>query len=390
MKQITVGLVGSGYAAYLHGNGYKRVSGITVRLKSIVDIDLEKAKQVAEKFGFEQALSDFNELLKDDEIDVIDICTPPALHPYMISEAVKAGKHVICEKPLTGYFGQEGDAAPIGKKVSKAHMYEKVIKEMDEIRHEIEKSGKLFMYAENFVYAPNVQKSAEIIAGKKSKILFMKGEESLRGSSSPVAGRWDKTGGGSLIRVGCHPLSGMLWLKQVEARARGEKITIKSIVADTGVVTPTLTEAEKKYITIRPEDVEDLATVSITFSDESKALVIAADTCLGGTKNYIEVYCNDSALMCNITPTDVLQTYFLDEAGMDNVSLSEMLPSKLGWNKAFVSDEVLRGYTGQLQDFAECVAFGRKPLSDFDLAYESTKAIYAAYWSAEEGRRVIL
>ena len=53
------------------------------------------------------------------------------------------------------------------------------------------------MYAENFVYAPGIQKS-EIIRNKKSQILFMKGEESLRGSSSPVAGSWDKTGGGSL------------------------------------------------------------------------------------------------------------------------------------------------------------------------------------------------
>jgi len=390
MKQITVGLAGSGYAAHLHGNGYKRVSGVAVRLKTIVDIDLEKAKQAAEKYGFEYALTDFNELLKDDEIDVVDICTPPSLHSHMILEALKSGKHVICEKPLTGYFGQEGDTAPIGKKVSKAHMYQKVIEEMDEIRKSIEESGKIFMYAENYVYAPNVQKSAEIITNKKSKILFMKGEESLRGSSSPVAGRWDKTGGGSLIRVGSHPLSGILWLKQVEARARGEKITIKSIVADTGAVIPTLTEDEKRYITMRPIDVEDLATVSITFSDESKALVIAADICLGGTKNYIEVYCNDNTLMCNITPTDVLQTYLLDEEGLENVHISEMLPGKLGWNKAFVSDEVLRGYTGQLQDFAECVAYNRKPLSDFDLAYENIKVIYAAYWSAEEGRRIDL
>lgn len=390
MEKVTIGLVGSGYGAYLHCNGYKKISGVPVRLKSIVDIDEEKAKEFANKYGFEQALTDFNDLLKDDEINVIDICTPPALHPHMIIEAMKAGKHVICEKPLTGYFGQEGDATPIGREVSKAKMYQTIINEMDEIKKVIDETGKMFMYAENYVYCPNVLKAAEIIKNKKSKILFMKGEESLRGSSSPVAGRWDKTGGGSLIRVGCHPLSGVLWLKQVEARARGEEITIKSVVADTGVVTPTLAEDEKKYITIRPVDVEDIATVSITFSDESKALIIAADTCLGGTKNYVEIYCNDNTLMCNITPTDILRTYFLDEEGIENVNISEMLPSKLGWNNAFISDEVLRGYTGELQDFVECVAYNRKPLSDFDLAYESTKVIYAAYLSASEGRRVEL
>ena len=216
----------------------------------------------------------------------------------------------------------------------------------------------------------------------------MKGEESLRGSSSPVAGRWDKTGGGSLIRVGCHPLAGILWLKQVEAKTRNIEINIKSVVADMGCITPNIPADEKKHITINPVDVEDIATVTITFSDDSKALIIAADTCLGGTKNYIEVYCNNGSLLCNITPTDILQTYFLDEDGMDDVYLSEMLPSKLGWNKVFVVDEVLRGYTAQLQDFVECVSLNRKPLSGINLAYDNIKIIYAAYWSAQEGRRI--
>ena len=133
---------------------------------------------------------------------------------------------------------------------------------------------------------------------------------------------------------------------------------------------------------------EDLATVTITFTDDTKALVIAADTCLGGTKNYVEVYCNDASLVCNLTPTNVLETYFLDDDGLGNVYISEMLPNKLGWNKVFIADEILRGYVDELRDFVECVAYNRKPLSDFNLAYETTKIIYAAYWSAEEGIRV--
>lgn len=216
----------------------------------------------------------------------------------------------------------------------------------------------------------------------------MKGEESLRGSSSPVAGRWDKTGGGSLIRVGCHPLAGILWLKQEEARARNIEIKLKSVVADTGCIIPSIPADENKYITIKPVDVEDLATLTLTFSDESKALIIAADRCLGGTRNYIDVHCNNGSMLCNITPTDILQTYFLDEDGMEDVYISEMLPSKLGWNKVFIADEILRGYTAQLQDFIECAAFDRKPLSGIDLAYDNIKVIYAAYWSAEEGRRI--
>ena len=385
---ITVGTVGAGYAARLHGNGYARVSGITVRLKTICDVNLELANSVKEQYGYENVTDNYDAMLADPEIDVIDIVTPPFLHCPMAIKALKAGKHVICEKPLTGYFGEKGEEN-VGF-TNKAHMFKKVMEEMDQLKEVMASTDRKFMYAENFVYATPVQKAAEIIRAKKSKVLFMKGEESLKGSSSPVAGKWNKTGGGILVRTGTHPLSGMLWLKQQEAAARGETITVKSVSADVGVTSACLTEHEHRHITARPEDVEDYAAVTVTFSDGTKSLTIASDTVLGGSKNYIEVYSNDSSLMCNITPTDVLNTYFLDEEGLDNVYISEMLPAKLGWNKAFVSDEVIRGYMGELQDFMEAVAYDRAPASDFSLAYETTRIMYAAYQSAEEGRRIDL
>ena len=385
---VTIGTVGAGYAARLHGNGYARVSGVNVRLKTICDLNLELANAIKEQFGYEQAIADFDAMLADPEIDVIDIVTPPFLHCSMAIKALKAGKHVICEKPLTGYFGKPGEEN-VGF-TKKSLMYEQVLKEMDELKAVVETSDKKFMYAENFVYATPVQKAAELIRAKKSKVLFMKGEESLKGSSSPVAGKWCKTGGGILVRTGTHPLTGMLWLKQQEAAARGETITVKSVSADVGVTTACLTEHEHRHICACPEDVEDYAAVTVTFSDGTKCLTIASDTVLGGSKNYIEVFSNDSALVCNITPTDILNTYFLDEDGLEDVYLAEMLPSKLGWNKSFVSDEVIRGYMGELQDFMEAIAYDREPASGFDIAYETTKIMYAAYLSAEEGRRVDL
>ena len=386
MSVVTVGTVGAGYAARLHGNGYARVSGIQIRLKTICDVNLELAKSVQQQYGYEQAISDFDQLLADPEIDVIDIVTPPFLHCAMAIKALQAGKHVICEKPLTGYFGKRGEEN-VGL-TKKSYMYQQVLAEMDELKKVVEATDRKFMYAENFVYATPVQKAAELIRAKKSKVLFMKGEESLKGSSSPVAGKWNKTGGGILVRTGTHPLTGMLWLKQQEAAARGETITVKSVSADVGVTTACLTEYEHRHISARPEDVEDYAAVTVTFSDGTKCLTIASDTVLGGSKNYIEVYSNDSALMCNITPTDILNTYFLDEEGLEDVYLAEMLPAKLGWNKSFVSDEVIRGYMGEMQDFMEAIAFDRAPASGFDIAYETTKIMYAAYLSAEEGRRV--
>ena len=386
-KTVVVGTLGAGYAARLHGNGYKKVSGVRVRLKTICDLNTDLARQVQEEFGYEQITADFQEMLADPEIDVIDIVTPPFVHIPMAIQAMRAGKHVICEKPLTGYFGKKGEEN-VGKTTPKAFMYQEVLRSMDELKAVVEETGKKFMYAENFVYATPIQRSAQLVQAKKSKILFLQGFVGLKGSSSPVAGLWNKTGGGQLVRNGTHPLSGMLWLKQQEAQARGETITVKSVSADVGTTTACLTEHEHRHISARPQDVEDYAAVTVTFSDGTKCLTIASDTVLGGTQNTVDVFCNDSALRCQITPPDLLNTYFLDEDGLEDVVLGEMLPSKLGWNGAFVSDEVIRGYMGELQDFMEAVAYNREPASGFDLAYETAKIMYAAYQSAEEGRRI--
>ncbi|MCD8163433.1 MAG: hypothetical protein LUE09_08375 [Synergistaceae bacterium] len=77
-------------------------------------------------------------------------------------------------------------------------------------------------------------------------------------------------------------------------------------------------------------------------------------------------------------------------ACIEDCYLAELLPSKLGWQKAFISEQIQRGYIGEMQDFVECAAFGREPLSGFELANETAKVFYAAYLSADEGRRVNL
>ena len=386
MQSVIIGTAGAGYAARLHGNGYRNAGSIPFRLKTICDINTELAEGLRRDFGYECVTSDYDAMLADPEINVIDIVTPPFLHIPMAIKALRAGKNVICEKPLTGYFGNGEEN--IGLRTPRSTMYDAVMASMNELRDVLNETGGKFMYAENFVYSPPVQKAAEIIRAKRSKILFMKGEESLKGSSSPVAGKWSKTGGGTLIRTGTHPLSGMLWLKHQEANARGEKFGISSVTADVGTTTAILSGHEHRHISAYPEDVEDYAAVTVTFTDGTKCLTIASDTVLGGTKNYIEVYANDTAMTCNITPADILSTYFLDEEGLDDVYISEMLPSKLGWNKAFVCDEVIRGYSAELKDFLEAVYYDREALSGFDVAYETAQIIYAAYLSAWEGRRV--
>ena len=157
-----------------------------------------------------------------------------------------------------------------------------------------------------------------------------------------------------------------------------------------GHITESLTEYEHRHIAARPVDVEDYGTASITFSDGTKAIVTATDTLLGGSRNYVEAYCNDAVLYANLTLTDLMSSYFLDEERLDDVYISEMLPSKTGWNHPFVADEIIRGYVAEIQDFMECIIHDRKPLAGFGLAYDTVKVIYAAYLSAEEERKIKL
>lgn len=388
--EVCLGVVGAGRATELHMNALKRFSGVPVCYKRIVARRWEQVNAAKIRYGFKEASLDFNDLLNDPEIDIIDICTPPYVHEEMIEKAMLAGKHVICEKPLSGYFGKETDKKPIGLHVSKVQMYEELLRSLDRLCEVVKASGKKFMYAENFVYAPAIVKAGEIIRKKKSKILFAKGEESLKGSSSPVAGEWDKTGGGTFIRTGAHPLSAILWLKRIEAEVRGEEITVSSVFADMETITKGLSEYEHRHIAANPVDVEDCGTVILRFSDKSRAVIMATDTLLGGSKNYVELYCNDAVVNCKLTMSDLMDTYFLDEERLDDVYISEMLPSKTGWNHPFLEDEIIRGYTDEMRDFIESVYYDREPKSGFELAYDTIKIIYAAYKSAEVGTAVEL
>ncbi|MFB9266783.1 Gfo/Idh/MocA family protein [Bradyrhizobium erythrophlei] len=389
MTRIRIGLAGCGFVSELHMYAYRRVYGVDVEVRAVAARG-DHVVGFARKHRIPNAYRSFAELVADRELDVIDICTPPNLHAAMIVAAMQAGKHVICEKPFSGYFGREGDPQPIGKHVPKALMYQRVMEEMETTRAAIERTGKLFMYAEDWIYAPAVTKTAEIIRATKDKILFMKGEESHSGSHAAHAAQWAMTGGGALIRMGCHPLSAVLYLKQVEARARGETIVVASVTCDVGNVTAGLKPEERAFIKANPVDVEDWGTLTLTFSDGTKATVFSGDMIMGGVRNLIETYTSGGSLFANITPNTHLTSYQASEEKLASVYITEKVDRKTGWQYVCLEEEWTRGYLQEIQDFMECVATRRQPLADLALAYETTKMNYAGYWAADEGRRVVL
>ena len=151
-----------------------------------------------------QAFATFEELC--DAVDVVDLCSPPATHEPLAVAALRRGKHVIIEKPFTGYYGP-GSEDFRGNTFSKETMLREALASCDRILDAARESGKKICYAENWVYAPAVAKECEIVTKSGGQILWIIGDESHSGSHSPYYGIWKFSGGGSLVGKGCHPLT---------------------------------------------------------------------------------------------------------------------------------------------------------------------------------------
>jgi predicted dehydrogenase len=96
---VKVAVVGLGFIGSIHIEALRRLNGIEVT--ALLHSTPEKSKQKAEQLGIPRYYADYDELLKDPEIDCLHICTPNNMHYEMSKKALLAGKHVVCEKPLT-------------------------------------------------------------------------------------------------------------------------------------------------------------------------------------------------------------------------------------------------------------------------------------------------
>jgi len=106
MKQIRIGLIGCGFMGRTHSNAYNRIKNFfpglqhVPVLKAVCARNEAKVKAFAEQWGFESFETDWREIVRRDDIDAIDICTPNDTHAEIAIAAAEAGKMILCEKPL--------------------------------------------------------------------------------------------------------------------------------------------------------------------------------------------------------------------------------------------------------------------------------------------------
>lgn len=193
MAKARIGIIGCGGIA----NGKHLPSLAQVKEAEIVafcDIIVEKAEQAKAKYGTEDAkvYTDYKELLKDGSIDVIHVCTPNDSHAVISIDALEAGKHVLCEKPMA-------------KTAADARL----------MLEAAQRTGKKLSIGYNNRYRADSRYLKQICEeGELGEIYFAKAH-AIRRRAVPTWGVFldeEKQGGGPLIDIGTHALDLVLWM----------------------------------------------------------------------------------------------------------------------------------------------------------------------------------
>jgi predicted dehydrogenase len=161
MKELRIGMIGYGFMGKAHSNAYLQASRFFKSsykpvLKALCARNAEKAKSFADNWGYESIETDWRQLLKRSDIDAVDICTPNNLHKEIAIEAAKAGKMILCEKPLAMNTAEGLEMVAAVEKAGVANMvwynYRRV--PAVTLAKQIVESGKLgriFHYRANFL-----------------------------------------------------------------------------------------------------------------------------------------------------------------------------------------------------------------------------------------------
>ena len=377
---LKAGIIGSGFAAKFHYDALQRVFSTGVEIVGAYSPTADRLEAFTKPRKI-QAFSGMEELVA--ACDVLHVCTPPVTHEPIVIAVLEQNKHVIVEKPFTGYFGDDSDNFN-GDKFSKQQGLGHVLQSIQNMLAAEKKSKGKIMYAENWVYAPAVQKERELIQKTGAQILYIRGEQSHSGSHSLTYGIWKFSGGGSMMGKGCHPLTAAIYFKHVEGKAHnGKPVHPKTITARTHAITRMPGFKNEGFLRASYTDVEDFAMMHVVFEDGSFANLIASELVLGGVHNVLEINANNHRAVCNINPNNAMQAYTPHQKYFEEVYVVEKTETKQGWSSMSPDEGWFAGYQHEMDAFYRSAAFGDDIESNSRLAADVIATIYAGYVSAE-------
>src|SRR5256886_5994470 len=192
VKELRFGIIGTGWPGQQHAIALAAIPD--VQLRSCADTNSERLRSFAETYRLESSFEDYQELLRDRDLDAAIICLPNFLHFPASLAALEAGKHVFCEKPPTT------NAA-----------------EMKVLRDEAEKRGLIYFFGRQFRFTPAVRTARDIIAEGRLGEIYRARASWIRSRGIPAGiGLWftdkKRSGGGALIDIGLHALDTVWYL----------------------------------------------------------------------------------------------------------------------------------------------------------------------------------
>jgi predicted dehydrogenase len=191
MKTVNVGIIGcGGIAQAAHMPGYQKLPN--AKMVACCDVDLKKAKEAAEKFSVPNVFSDYRKLLKLDEIDAVSVCTPNFAHARPTVDSLKAGKHVLVEKPMAMNAREAQGMVNAAKN-----------------------SGRKLMVGLNYRWGAGIQALKRFVDGGELGDVYHARAQCLRRRGIPGWGVFtqkDKQGGGPLVDLGVHVMDSVLYL----------------------------------------------------------------------------------------------------------------------------------------------------------------------------------
>ena len=380
-KTVRTAIIGAGFSATFHFEALKKLYATNAEVVGVFDSNKEKGQDYAAKRGI-KAFDSLEKAL--DNVDVIHVCTPPVSHEPIAIAALERDKFAIVEKPLTGFFG-DGSEDFNGETFPKQKVLDHALASIERMLAAEEKSKAKILYAENWVYAPSIQKEREIIEKTGAQILWMHGEEAHSGSHASTYGYWKFSGGGVMLSKGCHPITAALYFKRVEGLARdGKPIRPKTISARTHALTRMKNFRDEGHIRANYHDIDDLSIMHITFADGTVADIIASDILLGGIHNWIEVAANNHRTICNINPNTAMQTYNPVDENFKDIYVVEKIGTKQGWSNPSPDEDWFTGYPQEIEAFYRTITCDEPLQGTSRLAADCISTIYSAYVSAEK------
>lgn len=194
LKRINVGVIGCGYIAE-EAHLPNLLNCPQVESIAISDVRPERLAIIGRKFGVKELYTDYHDILKKNSIDAISVCVPTFLHSKVAIDALEAGKHVLCEKPIAT-----------------------TLDEADDMLSAARKNNVKLMIGHNFRFLPNHIVARQWVQnGKIGEVYFARAQFASQGPygapgiTSPSYFNPDK-GGGVLFDAGSHLIDLLLWM----------------------------------------------------------------------------------------------------------------------------------------------------------------------------------